>query len=79
MQVDEVARGLSKAQRQMVLSGSWQGQSLWHAEVGELNALEVLHLDVMKASNGNVRHWKGRLTSIGLAIRAYLMEKPDAD
>jgi hypothetical protein len=77
MQVDEIAKGLSEAQRDIIATGAWQGQSLWHPQIGELNALELLHLDVLKASNGNVLRWKGRLTPLGLAVKARL-ENPNA-
>jgi len=70
-----IAEGLALDQREFILGGSWQGVSFYDPRIHVLNAAELLHLDVLKASNGNIRRWKARLTPLGVEVRKILQQQ----
>ena len=74
--VETVARGLTKAQsgELLLMSREWQaGPSMTSRLVDCLYKFEH---DALVERIFADRHWCFRLTSLGLAVRQYLMEQP---
>lgn len=60
------------------LIGSFQGGNEMHPAFKRLNALGLIHLDVLKSATGELRRWKSRATPLGEAVRHHLLtEKRD--
>lgn len=70
-----VAAGLTDDQSLML--GSWEGKVSVPLPVHELNALGLLHVNVLKSAEGAVKRWKSYPTPLGLAVRRILTEQPN--
>jgi hypothetical protein len=74
MTPSEIARGLSKAQREMLLKGQWPA---WQRELRETRVKAALERKGL-CTFTHVIAGRGdfRLSDLGLAVRAHLQENP---
>lgn len=70
MTAEQIAAGLTKAQRRWLLASREIWPELW-ATFPPSNTCKVLH-------RLNLRQWDGCLTPLGLEVRRILQETPDA-
>jgi len=76
--VEAIAGKLSQQDRDIALSlcgNAWQGQGSVTPGLKRMNALELIHLDVLISATGNVRRYKARPTELGTSLRAFLASK----
>lgn len=81
MTPEEIAAGLSHELSRSLDAVLFGSNIYLSPAIMELNAMELVHLDVVKASNGNIRKWSGRLTPLGYRVydAAHPPERPDHD
>lgn len=79
MDIDEIVRGLSEAQRSMVIAlcgNTWTGGSRISLGIAVMNGLGLMYIDALKDSSGSLVGYKAKPTPLGLAVRAALQGEP---
>lgn len=75
--VEKIARGLTKAQRDtalLLLANKWDGGGRPSAGIAKMTDLGLMHIDVLKRSDGSYNKYRAYPTPLGAAVRSYLKD-----